>query len=85
MRIRLIEPEPPGMNVSSKLGLPAMGAALTSQGHDVSIYVPQFSAAGCAQQSIHGSAQTMAQAAHVAHGQWHGHGEHWSFGQTGPG
>ena len=49
MRIRLIEPEPPGMNVFSKvmmprLGLPAIGAALTSQGHDVSIYVPQFSA-----------------------------------------
>lgn len=47
MRIRLIEPEPPGMNVFSKvmmprLGLPAMGAALTSQGHDVVIYVPQF-------------------------------------------
>ncbi len=49
MRIRLIEPEPPGMNVFSKvmmprLGLPAIGAALTRQGHDVSIYVPQFSA-----------------------------------------
>jgi anaerobic magnesium-protoporphyrin IX monomethyl ester cyclase len=48
VKIRLIEPEPPGMNVFSKvmmprLGLPAMGAALTSQGHDVSIYVPQFS------------------------------------------
>ena len=49
MKIRLIEPEPPGMNVFSKvmfprLGLPAIGAALTSQGHDVCIYVPQFSA-----------------------------------------
>ena len=49
VRIRLIEPEPPGMNVFSKvmfprLGLPAIGAALTSQGHDVCIYVPQFSA-----------------------------------------
>lgn len=49
MRIRLIEPEPPGMNVFSKvmmprLGLPAIGASLASQGHDVSIYVPQFSA-----------------------------------------
>lgn len=49
MRIRLIEPEPPGMNVFSKvmfprLGLPAIGASLTSQGHDVCIYAPQFSA-----------------------------------------
>ena len=49
MRIRLIEPEPPGMNVFSKvmmprLGLPAIGAALNSEGHDVAIYVPQFSA-----------------------------------------
>lgn len=37
------------MNVFSKvmmprLGLPAIGAALKSQGHDVSIYVPQFAA-----------------------------------------
>jgi anaerobic magnesium-protoporphyrin IX monomethyl ester cyclase len=49
VRIRLIEPEPPGMNVFSKvmmprLGLATIGAALKSQGHDVSIYVPQFSA-----------------------------------------
>jgi anaerobic magnesium-protoporphyrin IX monomethyl ester cyclase len=49
VKIRLIEPEPPGMNVFSKvmfprLGLPAIGAAMTSLGHDVSIYVPQFSA-----------------------------------------
>ena len=49
MRIRLIEPEPPGMNVFSKvmfprLGLPAIGASLVSQGHDVSIYIPQFAA-----------------------------------------
>ena len=49
MIIRLIEPEPPGMNVFSKvmmprLGLPAIGAALKSEGHDVSIYAPQFAA-----------------------------------------
>ncbi|MGO8684364.1 MAG: B12-binding domain-containing radical SAM protein [Thermoleophilia bacterium] len=49
MRIRLIEPEPPGMNVFSKvmlprLGLPAIGAALTKNGHDVRVYVPQFAA-----------------------------------------
>jgi anaerobic magnesium-protoporphyrin IX monomethyl ester cyclase len=49
VRVRLIEPEPPGMNVFSKvmmprLGLPAIGAALTNQGHDVAIYVPQFAA-----------------------------------------
>jgi anaerobic magnesium-protoporphyrin IX monomethyl ester cyclase len=49
VRIRLIEPEPAGMNVYSKvtfprLGLPAIGRALADQGHDVSIYVPQFSA-----------------------------------------
>ena len=48
MKIRLIEPEPPGMNVFSKvmfprLGLPAIGASLIAQGHDVSIYIPQFS------------------------------------------
>ena len=49
MKIRLIEPEPPGMNVFSKvmlprLGLPAIGAALTTSGHDVRIYMPQFGA-----------------------------------------
>jgi anaerobic magnesium-protoporphyrin IX monomethyl ester cyclase len=47
VRIRLIEPEPPGMNVFSKvmlprLGLPAIGASLMAQGHDVAVYVPQF-------------------------------------------
>jgi len=43
MKIRLIEPEPPGMNVYSmillpRLGLPLIGAALTAAGHDVVIY-----------------------------------------------
>lgn len=47
MKVRLIEPEPPGMNVFSKvmmprLGLSTIGAALKAQGHDVSIYVTQF-------------------------------------------
>ncbi len=47
MKIRLIEPEPPGMNVYSKvmlprLGLPIIGAALTARGHDVKIFVPQM-------------------------------------------
>jgi anaerobic magnesium-protoporphyrin IX monomethyl ester cyclase len=47
MKIRLIEPEPPGMNVYSKvmlprLGLPIIGAALTARGHDVKIYVSQM-------------------------------------------
>jgi len=49
VKIRLIEPEPAGMNVYSKvmfprLGLPAIGASLVSQGHDVCIYAPQFTA-----------------------------------------
>lgn len=43
MKIRLIEPEPPGMNVYSmillpRLGLPLIGATLTAAGHDVVIY-----------------------------------------------
>jgi len=47
MKIRLLEPEPPGMNVFSKvtlprLGLPAIGAALSQHGHDVGIYVSQI-------------------------------------------
>jgi anaerobic magnesium-protoporphyrin IX monomethyl ester cyclase len=44
VKVRLIEPAPPGMHVYSKvhlprLGLPAIGAALVAQGHDVCIYV----------------------------------------------
>ena len=44
MKVRLIEPAPPGMHVYSKvhlprLGLPIIGATLTAQGHDVLIYV----------------------------------------------
>ena len=44
MKVRLIEPAPPGMHVYSKvhlprLGLPAIGAALVAHGHDVAIYV----------------------------------------------
>ena len=44
MKIRLIEPAPPGAHVYSKvhlprLGLPAIGAALVAQGHEVVIYV----------------------------------------------
>ena len=43
MKIRMIEPEPPDMNVFSmiqlpRLGLPMIGAALTRAGHDVRIY-----------------------------------------------
>jgi anaerobic magnesium-protoporphyrin IX monomethyl ester cyclase len=43
MKVRLIEPEPPGMNVYSmillpRLGLPLIGATLTAAGHDVLIY-----------------------------------------------
>jgi radical SAM superfamily enzyme YgiQ (UPF0313 family) len=43
MRIRMIEPEPPDMNVYSmiqlpRLGLPIIGAALKAAGHDVRIY-----------------------------------------------
>jgi anaerobic magnesium-protoporphyrin IX monomethyl ester cyclase len=44
VKVRLIEPAPPGMHVYSKvhlprLGLPIIGAALVAQGHDVAIYV----------------------------------------------
>lgn len=44
MKIRLIEPAPPGMHVYSKvhlprLGLPMIGAVLKEQGHDVAINV----------------------------------------------
>jgi len=44
VRVRLIEPAPPGTHVYSKvhlprLGLPAIGAALVAQGHEVRIYV----------------------------------------------
>ena len=47
MKIRLIEPEPPGMHVWAKvllprLGLPIIGAALKAAGHDVLIYSPQM-------------------------------------------
>ena len=47
MKIRLIEPEPPGAHVWAKtriprLGLPLIAAALTAQGHDVLIYSPQL-------------------------------------------
>ncbi len=47
MKIRLIEPEPPGMHVWAKillprLGLPIIGATLKSHGHDVLIYSPQM-------------------------------------------
>ncbi len=43
MKIRLIEPEPPGMNVYSmillpRLGLPIIAATLSAHGHDVLIY-----------------------------------------------
>ena len=49
MKIRLIEPEPPGMNVYSfvmmpRLGLPIIGSVLRGQGHDVKIYVPHIGA-----------------------------------------
>jgi radical SAM superfamily enzyme YgiQ (UPF0313 family) len=45
MKIRLIEPEPPGMHVWAKvllprLGLPIIAAALVQQGHDVLVYNP---------------------------------------------
>jgi radical SAM superfamily enzyme YgiQ (UPF0313 family) len=45
MKIRLIEPEPPGMHVWAKvllprLGLPIIAAALKEQGHDVLVYNP---------------------------------------------
>jgi radical SAM superfamily enzyme YgiQ (UPF0313 family) len=47
MKIRLIEPEPPGMHVWAKvalprLGLPMIAAALRHEGHDVLIYSPQM-------------------------------------------
>lgn len=46
MKIRLIEPPPPGINILSyafypRLGLPLIGAALKAAGHDVLIYAPQ--------------------------------------------
>ena len=49
MRIRLIEPGPPGPNIYSysrypRLGLPMIGAALQQHGHDVRIYNPQLAA-----------------------------------------
>ncbi len=45
MKIRLIEPEPPGMHVWAKvllprLGLPIIAAALKEHGHDVLVYNP---------------------------------------------
>ena len=47
MKIRLIEPEPPGMHVWAKvllprLGLPIIAATLKEHGHDVLIYNPQM-------------------------------------------
>jgi anaerobic magnesium-protoporphyrin IX monomethyl ester cyclase len=47
MKIRLIEPEPPGTHVWSKillprLGLPIIAAKLKQHGHDVLIYSPQM-------------------------------------------
>ncbi len=47
MKIRLIEPEPPGMHVYAKvllprLGLPIIAATLKAHGHDVLIYNPQM-------------------------------------------
>jgi len=47
MKIRLIEPEPPGMHVYAKvlmprLGLPIIAATLEERGHDVLIYSPQM-------------------------------------------
>ena len=47
MKIRLVEPGPPGPNIYSyarypRLGLPMIGAALRQQGHDVRIYNPQL-------------------------------------------
>jgi radical SAM superfamily enzyme YgiQ (UPF0313 family) len=47
VRIRLIEPGPPGPNIYSysrypRLGLPMIGAALCQHGHDVRIYNPQL-------------------------------------------
>ena len=47
MKIRLIEPEPPGLHVWAKillprLGLPIIAATLKQHGHDVRIYSPQM-------------------------------------------
>ena len=47
MKIRLIEPGPPGAHVWAKtriprLGLPIIAAALAAQGHEVCIYSPQL-------------------------------------------
>ena len=47
MKIRLIEPEPPGMHVYAKvllprLGLPIIAATLKAHGHDVLVYNPQM-------------------------------------------
>ena len=46
MKIRLVEPPPPSVNILSygfypRLGLPLIGAALKAAGHDVRIYCPQ--------------------------------------------
>ena len=46
LKIRLIEPAPPSINILSygfypRLGLPIIGAALKAAGHDVRIYCPQ--------------------------------------------
>jgi radical SAM superfamily enzyme YgiQ (UPF0313 family) len=46
LKIRLIEPAPPSVNILSygfypRLGLPIIGAALKAAGHDVLIYCPQ--------------------------------------------
>jgi len=46
LKIRLIEPAPPSVNILSygfypRLGLPLIGATLKAAGHDVSIYCPQ--------------------------------------------
>ena len=48
MKIRLIEPKAPGLNVFDqarlpRLGLPLMGRILADQGHDVRIYVETLS------------------------------------------
>ena len=46
LKIRLIEPAPPSINILSygfypRLGLPLIGATLKAAGHDVLIYCPQ--------------------------------------------
>ena len=46
LKVRLIEPAPPSVNILSygfypRLGLPTIGAALKAAGHDVRIYAPQ--------------------------------------------